>query len=301
MAFTWVFYYYDPSTAAAAIFIVLFGLSSVMHFYQLLRTRTWFMIPFLVGGIFETIGYVGRILSSFQSPNFAMVPYVIQSTLLLIAPAFYAASVYMTLGRIIEMLDAEKCSIIKLKWLTKIFVLGDCLSFLMQASGAGLMVSNSNNPSTGEDVIIGGLIAQIVFFGFFTITAIVFQLRIAKNPTSRSIEEKSRWQRHMFALYAASILILIRSVVRVVEYVQGYEGYLMKHEVFIYVFDALLMFGVTMSLQFIHPSEVNCLIGRGRNYTKNVFKIVEYVPGSSLELDAVSPSESQKEGVQLEV
>lgn len=41
----------------------------------------------------------------------------------------------MTLGRIIQMLEAEQSSIIKLKWLTKIFVAGDVLSFLMQASG----------------------------------------------------------------------------------------------------------------------------------------------------------------------
>lgn len=49
MEFT--FYYYDPSTAAAVIFVVLFGLSTILHFYQLIRTRTWFMIPFLIGGI----------------------------------------------------------------------------------------------------------------------------------------------------------------------------------------------------------------------------------------------------------
>ena len=58
-----------------------------------------------------------------------------QSALILIAPAFLAASIYMTLGRIIEMLDAEANSMIPLKWLTKIFVTGDVLSFLMQASG----------------------------------------------------------------------------------------------------------------------------------------------------------------------
>lgn len=51
MASHWTFYYYTPSTAAAAIFTVLFGLSSIMHFYQLIRTRTWFMIPFLIGGL----------------------------------------------------------------------------------------------------------------------------------------------------------------------------------------------------------------------------------------------------------
>lgn len=46
-----VFYYYHPSTAAAVIFTVLFGLNSLLHLYQLVRTRTWFMIPFAIGAI----------------------------------------------------------------------------------------------------------------------------------------------------------------------------------------------------------------------------------------------------------
>ncbi|KAJ5691084.1 RTA1-domain-containing protein [Penicillium malachiteum] len=283
MAVDFVLYYYTPSAAAAAIFIVLFGLSTLLHFYQLVRTRTWFMIPFVIGGVLETIGYVGRILSSFQAPNFTTGPYIIQSALILIAPAFLAASIYMTLGRIIEMLDGERCSMIKLKWLTKIFVFGDVLSFLMQASGAGLMVSNSNSPSTGEHVIIGGLFVQIIFFGFFTITAVIFQSRINKNPTGRSIELRSVWHRHLFALYSASILILIRSVVRVVEYLQGYDGFLMKHEVFIYIFDAFMMFLVMVFLQYIHPSEINCLLGRGEKYSEKVIKTRKFVPLSALE------------------
>ncbi|KAJ5934302.1 hypothetical protein N7466_003849 [Penicillium verhagenii] len=278
------FYYYDPSAAAAAIFLVLFGLSTLLHYYQLLRTRTWFMIPFLIGGILETIGYVGRLLSSRQSPNFTKGPYVIQSALLLIAPAFLAASIYMTLGRIIAMTDSEKCSVIKLRWLTKIFVTGDVLSFLMQASGAGLMVANSSSPSTGEHIIIGGLFVQIIFFGFFTITAVVWQARVAKTPSTRSLELENIWPRHMNALYIASILILIRSVVRVVEYIQGYSGYLMKHEVFIYVFDALLMFCVMMVLQYSHPSEINCLLGRGKRYSEKMVRTRKFVPGSAFEL-----------------
>ena len=83
----------------------------------------------------ETIGYVGRLLSSIETPNWTKGPYVMQSALILIAPALLAASIYMTLGRIILLLDAEKCSLIRLRWLTKIFVSGDVLSFLMQASG----------------------------------------------------------------------------------------------------------------------------------------------------------------------
>ncbi|KAJ5586888.1 uncharacterized protein N7459_002653 [Penicillium hispanicum] len=287
----WTFYYYAPSTAAATIFVVLFGLSTLVHSYQLLRTRTWFMIPFLIGGIFETIGYIGRLLSSLETTTYTEGPYVMQSTLILIAPAFLAASVYMTLGRIIRMLDAERSSLIKLKWLTKIFVAGDVLSFLMQASGkssgAGLMASNSTNPSPGEHIIIGGLFVQIIFFGFFAISAVVFQARISRSPTARSIELGGIWHRHMYALYATSILILIRSIVRVVEYLQGYDGYLMKHEVFIYVFDALLMFVTMMVLQYQHPSEINCLLGRAERYSEKIFKTRKFIPESALEVGGV--------------
>lgn len=58
-----------------------------------------------------------------------------QSTLLLIAPALFAASIYMELGRIIVMVKGEQFSLIRIGWMTKIFVAGDVLSFLMQASG----------------------------------------------------------------------------------------------------------------------------------------------------------------------
>ncbi|GFN19561.1 RTA1 domain-containing protein [Aspergillus tubingensis] len=272
-----ILYYYTPSAAAAGIFVVLFGISTVLHFLQLVRTRTWFMIPFFIGGILETIGYVGRLLSSLESPEYSTGSYAMQSALILIAPAFLAASIYMTLGRIIRLVQAEHYSVFKVKWVTKIFVAGDVLSFLMQASGAGLMVSGSSDPTTGEHIIIGGLFVQIIFFGFFIITALVFQMRLAKAPTSTSTELSHIWRRHMNALYISSILIFVRSIVRVVEYLQGYDGYLMKHEVFIYVFDALLMFLAMEVLQFIHPSQVNCYLGRGDRYSDKVIKTQKFM------------------------
>ncbi|PYH48661.1 RTA1 domain-containing protein [Aspergillus saccharolyticus JOP 1030-1] len=276
MQFT--FYYYAPSSAAAGIFVVLFGLSTLLHLYQLARTHSWSMIPFVIGGILETIGYVGRLLSAQQSPDFTQGPYIIQSALILIAPAFLAASIYMTLGRIIRMVHAEQHAVIRLSWMTKIFVLGDVLSFLMQASGAGLMVSNSDNPSTGEHVIIVGLFVQIIFFGFFIITAVIFQMRMRQNPTGTARELSGVWRRHLAALYISSGLIFVRSIVRVVEYLEGYDGFLMKQEVFIYVFDALLMFAAMVVLQYFHPSEINCYLGVGVRYSEMGFKTRKFIP-----------------------
>ena len=83
----------------------------------------------------EVIGYIGRALSSHESPNWTLGPYLLQTLFLLLAPALLAASIYMLLGRIILILRAESYTILSKKWLTKIFVTGDVLSFLLQGAG----------------------------------------------------------------------------------------------------------------------------------------------------------------------
>ncbi|KAJ5177407.1 RTA-like protein [Penicillium coprophilum] len=264
----WTAYTYYPSLAAAAVFIVCFAIVTLLHTFHLFRTRTWFFIPLVIGGYFELVGYIGRAMSAKQSPNWTIGPYVMQSTLLLVAPALFAASIYMELGRIIVMVKGEQFALIRVGWMTKIFVAGDVLSFLMQASGAGIMVTgSSNSTSTGQNVIIGGLIVQIVFFGFFLISAVIFQQRMGSHHTGHAVADQYPWRKHMWALHSSSMFILIRSIVRVVEYVQGTEGYLMSNEVFIYVFDGMLMFAVMVIFVIVHPSEVNYLLGRGRVVT----------------------------------
>jgi hypothetical protein len=70
-----------------------------------------------------------------QTPDYSVGPYALQSLLLLLAPALLAASIYMILGRIIRFVDGEDRSPIRLGMLTKVFVTGDVLSFLIQSGG----------------------------------------------------------------------------------------------------------------------------------------------------------------------
>lgn len=58
-----------------------------------------------------------------------------QSLFLLLAPTLFAASIYMELGRILDLTDGDSRSPVRRKWLTKVFVLGDTLSFLTQSGG----------------------------------------------------------------------------------------------------------------------------------------------------------------------
>lgn len=62
------FYRYTPSLAAAIIFISLFFKISLIHTYQLVRTRTYSFIPFCIGGFMESVGYIGRAVGSDKVP-----------------------------------------------------------------------------------------------------------------------------------------------------------------------------------------------------------------------------------------
>lgn len=119
---------------------------------------------------------------------------------------------------------------------------------------------------SGAKVIIGGLFVQLICFGVFIVIAIAFDRSIRKSPTGLSNSEIP-WKKHMMALYVGSMLIMVRSVFRAVEYLQGFDGYLLSHEVYLYIFDAVLMFLVMVLFNWIHPSEITALLN-GRGITK---------------------------------
>ncbi|OJJ66143.1 hypothetical protein ASPBRDRAFT_201243 [Aspergillus brasiliensis CBS 101740] len=255
----WAYYRYYPSEAAAILFTVLFLLTTAAHLYQLFRRRTWIFIPFVIGGFFEWVGYIGRILSSRESPNWSMGPYIQQTLLLLLAPALFAASAYMILGRVV----------IK-KWLTKFFVCGDILSFTVQAAGGGVMASGSLAAvHNGEKIVIAGLVIQILFFGLFIVTCGTFHRRVNRYPTEESKQLDSTWRKILHVLYAVNLLIMIRSVFRLIEYAMGNNGYLLRHEAFLYVFDGVPMLAVMILFNVVHPSSLIPRRSR-RSGTKNI-------------------------------
>lgn len=170
---------------------------------------------------------------------------MIQAILILVAPALYAASIYMILGRLIRTVDAAHLSLIPVRWVTRIFVAGDILAFSLQAGGGGIQSAGTLDLyEIGEKVIIAGLFIQIFVFGFFVVTSILFHFRLARSPTPVSLRETVPWRRYLWVLYVTSAIILVRSIFRVVEYLQGNSGYLISHEIFLYIFDTILMAAV---------------------------------------------------------
>ncbi|KAF2452811.1 putative RTA1 domain protein [Lineolata rhizophorae] len=247
------YYEYDPSVAGNAIFMVLFLIATLGHIWRIWHFRSRYFIPFVVGGLFETAGYAARIYSR---NHLTLGPYVVQSVLILVAPALFAATIYMILGRIVRLVHAPHHSIFKPTIVTKVFVCGDVFCFLVQSGGGGLQAQEGNR-NLGRAIVLVGLVAQILIFGFFIVVAGVFHVRTVKAPTE--VSPRIPWRKHMFMLYLTSALIMVRNLVRVVEYAQGYSGYIITHEWCLFVFDSLLMFAAMLALFIAHPGS---LIGR---------------------------------------
>lgn len=210
-------------------------------------------------GIVEAAGYIIRILSIEEAPNYTLMLFTASLALILVAPALFAASIYMSLGRTVRLVQAEEKSMIRVTWMTKIFVAGDILAFAMQGVGAIIIARQAEGSfDKGSTTIIVGLLVQIIFFGFFLLQSWLIHWRVSRHPTERSRNPGVPWSKHLRTLYLACLVIMARCAYRLVEYVQGKRGngYLINHEWCTYVFDALPMVLVMLLFFMRHPSEL---------------------------------------------
>ncbi|KAJ6026608.1 RTA1 like protein [Penicillium canescens] len=249
---SYTFWYYTPSLPAAVIFMLIFMGLTGLHSWKLFTTKTWFCIAFTLGGLFEIIGYIGRAIA--HSNTTTMGPYILENIFILLAPTLFAASIYMTLGRVIRRVGAEHLSVIRVSRLTKTFVWGDVLSFVVQGNSSSLSILGY--PQWAKVAVIGGLAIQLVSFSIFWISAFVFERRIRRYPTPESLLPGIPWKKALYMLYAVSALIMIRSIFRIIEYVLGNNGYPLQHEWTLYVFDSVPMAIVMIIYLTWYPSDI---------------------------------------------
>ncbi|KAJ1324630.1 RTA1 domain-containing protein [Microdochium nivale] len=244
---------YLPSVPAAVAFAIIFAGFTLAYAWRLCRTRLWFTLPMLIGGLMEVVGFSARVVC--HSNTGKLIPFVIQNAFILLPPVLFAASIYMVLGRVILFVHGERYSLVPTKWLTKAFLAGDFLSFIVQGNAAGLMATGSN-AVLGQWIVVAGLIIQIVVFGFFVVTAAIFHRRYQKSCVSAAGLTKAGWKETMMMLYTVSTLIMVRSLFRVVEYVLGPAGYPLMNEWTLYVFDASLMVVVMLVYYIYWPGHI---------------------------------------------
>jgi hypothetical protein len=113
---------------------------------------------------------------------------------------------------------------------------------------------HASTAKLGSHIVLGGLLIQIIIFGFFIVVCLAFHLRLRAKPTPQSEDPSLPWKKFLYILYITSAFIMIRSIVRVAEFVEGFEGEIIRHEVFLYVFDAVPMAAVMVIFNVWYPS-----------------------------------------------
>ncbi|KAL4929540.1 RTA1 domain-containing protein [Aspergillus undulatus] len=247
----WSFYEYEPTLTGAVIALIFYGASTGFHVFQLWKFKCYFFTTFIIGAIMMTMGYIFRAASSQDTT--ALGTYIAQNVCLLLPPSLYAATIYMIYGRIVLYAQLPELSIISPARVTKIFVLGDAFAFLLQATGGGMMAISSM-ATMGQNITIAGLFVQLLFFGFFFAISVLFCRRVGRSKRVQILHMP--YGALLYVLFVVSALIIIRSLYRIVEFCQGQNGYLMRHEVYLYMFDTIPMFVVQAIFHYYHPAKV---------------------------------------------
>ncbi|KAL8702326.1 MAG: hypothetical protein Q9224_000028 [Gallowayella concinna] len=259
------YYDYRPSLAANGAFLALFSLSLLAFLVQVTLSKRFigFTIAMVSGCLLEVLGYIGRIMS-YHNP-FGENGFLMQICCLTIAPAFMAAGIYLTLSRIVVTFGPENSRIKPLSY-PRLFIPCDILSLVLQALGGGMAsaASHSNkNPENGNHIMVAGLAFQVFTLLVFMLLCADFAVRTvmrmnrlgeaALDPTHATLRRSMKFRVFLVALTLSTICIFVRSVFRVVELGEGWDGALIKNQTLFIVLEGVMVIIAVLVLNLFHP------------------------------------------------
>ncbi|EXJ71924.1 uncharacterized protein A1O5_04425 [Cladophialophora psammophila CBS 110553] len=273
-------YDYVPSFAAAVVFIALYAVALITNLGQMFWHRSWFWWSMNFAVALEFIGYVTRAISIKNLEN--RNTFIVQTVMILVAPAVMAAACYMAFGRVVMWVVPPRFQTARHLWvparrITPVFVGSDVFSFFIQVIG-GSMVAAANtkeHANTGKNVVLVGLGLQLASFGFFVFASLRLSILLRTTLRDVSLPKERNWQLFLTVINVANILILIRTVFRLIEFALGTRNYLTDHEWFFYAFDSALMFLVAAIFIVVHPGHYLPYLGirrREQQFSRNADK-----------------------------
>lgn len=176
-----------------------------------------------------------------------------------------AAGIYFCLSRIVLTFGAENSRIKPLSY-PRIFIPCDVASLLLQAAGGGLASARSHaneSPAVGDNIMVAGLSVQVATLFIFIILAADFGIRTwrrtkqmgkeALDPTHAKLRESRAFKGFLIALAFATLCIFTRSVYRVAELSEGWNGHLIKTQKYFIGLEGAIVGAAVLALNAFHP------------------------------------------------
>ena len=181
-------YGYYPNLAGNIILLVVFGVCALAQLGLGIKYKLRaFGSVATISCAMEAAGYGGRIMMH-QNP-WTSSGFKLQIVLLILAPSFLAAGIYLTLKHLVMVLGPEH-SRLPPKLYTWIFIGFDAVSILTQAAGGGLAASTGDLVNIGNRVIIAGIAIQVATMFVCFLVSLDFAYRVKKNRTGNVQSEK---------------------------------------------------------------------------------------------------------------
>ncbi|EEB05571.1 sphingoid long-chain base transporter RSB1 [Schizosaccharomyces japonicus yFS275] len=248
-------YGYIPTEWLGILGIILFSLALIAEIVQIVMIRDLLPLVPLIGTVGEIVGWIGRLYS--HSHVFSNNSFLTNFIALCIAPVFYTAQIYTTLQYLVRIYGPD-FSWLSPKLYTIVFVGSDIISLIVQAIGGAIAGSADQGSSTmklGGNITLAGICFQLLSVMCFFIFGLDFASRYRKHKPYRTTvvagspeasdlnpePSKSRKVGYQ-TLFISTVLVLIRSIYRVIELGDGWDGYVISHEVYFAVFDFIPMF-----------------------------------------------------------
>ena len=273
-------YGYNLNVGANYFFLVVYGIITLYFLLMCTISRYhWFNITFLLGYGLEFVGFFGRIKSIHDVTNTNW--YIMQFLPLTIAPAFIMAGIYFFLAQLTVVYGRQfsKLRPMWYSYLFILCDIASLLIQAAGASISSDTSNSQKMEHIGLDVVIGGVSFQLLAMTIFILLWLDFFRKVyfannsdtaTMNATFKnylrmhwSTEKAYNFQRNVrepyynskfadirsrklmryFPLYVSISLVLIylRCVYRIVEFAVGFSGFIVNHEAFMMVFDAMMI------------------------------------------------------------
>ena len=228
----------------------------------------------------ELVGYISRAVSikNLQDKDI----FIVQTVMILVAPAVMAASCYMAFGRVVLWIVPPRFQTARHLWVparrvTPVFVGCDVLSFFVQVVGGSMVAAadSASKANKGRNVVLIGLGVQLATFGVFALASLRLMIMLRTQLKDISLPMERNWPLFLTVINMANVLILIRTSLRLVEYAMGTSNYLIDHEWFFYAFDSAMMIVVAAMFILFHPGHYLPYLGIRRKapqFSKNAGK-----------------------------
>jgi RTA1 like protein len=265
---------YIPSLDGNALYLVLFSIFLICQLWMGIKHRTWGYLLGMFGGlVLEILGYVARIQLHYDVfDQNVFTTYLIGTT---IGPAFFSASIYLCLARIIPVYGSNLMPLSP-RTITVAFVCCDVVSLLLQAIGGAMtaIADTDSSMQTGINIMIAGLASQVASMTVFVYLCLHFAWNLRQNPSRRNpsgidLRGSRRFRiflyceflppllsfpaNHALAIAIATVTILIRCCFRVAELHEGYTGSIANDEILYMVLEGAMMIIAVGALTIGHP------------------------------------------------